>query len=284
MAAATNAYGDLMQYPANPYINSVNQQYRSIDMTNPSQVNFPAMTGAEGWFSAPKASVPGGAQTGYQWAQGQYSPELLGNINQMYGLLQGQIGQQPDLTAAWKQYQPQSLAGMYQGMMGQNQLGEQMEYNRALSRLKGQAGTARQGLNTAMAARRGGAGAGAFQGGLDQINRSLMQGTGELATNQYMSNLARQEAQNQALMGYAGQDVTNQMGWQTGLINAMNQGWQNQQQPLSNMAGWLSQMIPFEQYNISTPMQAGLQAQGMNLQGSIAEENANAARREEAMG
>jgi len=102
---------------------------------------------------------------------------------------------------------------------------------------------------------RGGNRGGALQAGIQDLNRQLMGGTMDIATQQAMQNLADRERRQQQLIGYTGQDIANRMG------------------AGQAMQGWLGQMLPMEQYAINAPFER-----------SLAEEQVNANRRAESMG
>lgn len=284
----------------NPYIPSVQldqrvqpvkSDFQPVGSEQPQGTKAPNFGGgAGGYWTAPNVSYGGGAgaQSGADWAKANYSPELMKSISGMYGLLDKNLGNIPSTADIWRGGQPQSLADMYRGFMETDPRLEQMEYNRALSRLKGQTGTARRSLDTMAASRRGGAGAGGYQGGIDQINRALLSGTGEIATAQAMKNMADRERKQAELIGYTQGDITNQMGWLGGLTSAMGTDWQAKQQALGSKAGWAGQMIPFEQFNIQTPYNraAAASAGSANLAMRKAqmENEENYRRRQEGMG
>jgi len=224
MANTPSTYDELNMYPANPYI-------------NPNTPDAAAGAGGElGWWETPKIN-------GAAFAEGAYSPEFLQAQKNLYGWFGDLTNQVPN------------LAGQYQGYLEQSPLLEQTQYNQALSRLKGQYGTAMQGLATQAGAVRGGNRGGAMQFGLQDLGRQLMSGTRDIATTQAMNNLAQREERQRTLLGF------------------MNQDWANKLGAGQAAQGWLGQMAPTEQFNIQMPYQMALD-----------QENINAGRRNEAMG
>lgn len=255
-------------------------------MVNSSANNTMAnpYVGGGGWWTPPRGAGKIRSTKGSQWAQGQYSPQFLQGVNKMYGLLGGNIGAQPNTAGVWQQYQPGSLAGQYQSIMGSNPEFERMQYNQALSQLKGQVGTATQNLQRAAGARQGGAGYGGYDTGLNQISQGLLKGTQDIATQQAMQNIMNRKAEQQNLLGYQAQDIANQQGWLGGYANAMNQDWANRQGALNMYGGWMGQMLPYEQFNITTPRSWANQAANMSMRNALQTEQVNAARRNEAAG
>jgi hypothetical protein len=181
------------------------------------------------------------------------------------------------INQEWGGAKPQSLADMWQGYMQGSPELEQMEYNRALSRLKGQTGTAQQGLMGSMGAMRGGMDSGAYAQGMGDINRQLLQGTGEIATQAAMKNLQDREGRQRQMIDYTQADIGNRQGWLQGMEGARNNMMQGYQ-------GWMGQMMPYEQFNIQYPMELANKAQEAKYQRAMAEESVNAQRRQEGMG
>lgn len=237
---------------------------------------------SSGWWQAPSPNIR--STKGYEWAKQQYSPQFLRGVQNMYGLMGQNVGEQPDIAGEWRTNQPGSLAEKYQTLMGGNPELEQMQYNQALARLKGQTGTAQQNLTRAAGTRRGGAGYGGFESGQNEINQALLTGTQDIATQQAMQNIMNRRAEQENLLGYEAQDITNQQGWLGGLSNAMNQDWANRQSALNMYGGWLGQMMPYEQYNIQTPRSWATQAANKRMRNALQEEQVNRARREETAG
>jgi hypothetical protein len=247
------------QYPANPYINppslgqfqGVPLQYQQVDAGAGAAPPNPTTIPGGGYYKAPGG---GGGPAGYGWAKNMYSPDFLNSMKDMYGQYQKNLGNVPN------------LAGQYQQYLQQSPELEQMQYNQALARLKGQMGTAQQQLMAGAGARRGGGEGGWLLQGQQDLNRQLMSGTSQIAAQQAMQNLADQERRMQQYLGYQQGD------------------WANQQGALGASSGWLNQMMPFEQFNIQWPQQYGLQQGQLGLARSAQEEQINAARRAEQMG
>lgn len=205
--------------------------------------------GTSGWWTPPTADLS--SPPGYEWAKEMYSPQLLDYINKMYG----EVSQEP-----------KSLEDMYQGFLEKNPALEQIQYNQALARLKGQQTASTESLNRAMSTRRGGAESGGYINSLEDIARTYGRGVQDIATNQAVRNMTEQEARQQNLIGYAGQDIANRQDW------------------LGTMGGWAGQVMPFEQWNIQTPHDWAYQKAGFNLNDAVIQEQINAARRGETMG
>ena len=207
-----------------------------------------------GGYWTPPGGGGGGGMGGPGWANKMYSPEFLTGMKGMYGAYDQAMAGMP------------SLAGMYQGYLEGNPELEQMQYNQALARMRGQGGAARESLTRGMAGRRGGAGAGAYAARMGDIGRSLMGGEQELAISQMMRNMAEREGRQEKLIGYTGQDWANKMGG------------------LGQQGGWVGSMLPYEQFNIQFPAEYGLQKGAQGLQRSALEEQINAGRRAESAG
>jgi len=205
--------------------------------------------GTSGYWTPPTADLS--SPPGYEWAKEMYSPQLLDYINKMYG----EVSQEP-----------KSLEDMYQGFLEKNPALEQIQYNQALARLKGQQTASTESLNRAMSTRRGGAESGGYINSLEDIARTYGRGVQDIATNQAVRNMTEQEARQQNLIGYAGQDIANRQDW------------------LGTMGGWAGQVMPFEQWNIQTPHDWAYQKAGFNLNDAVIQEQINAARRGETMG
>jgi len=229
-----------MKYNNDPYNNpdSITNPYippvvPPVQEPAPAPGEMPAIVGNGGGGGGGGGGVgPGGPG----WANKMYSPEFLRAMKGMYGAYDEAIGGMP------------SLADMYSGYLEGSPELEQMEYNRALARMRGQAGASRQGLTTSMAGMRGGAGSGAYAGGLGDIERGLMGGQQELSIQQMMKNLSEREARQRQLIDYTGQDWANKMGG------------------LGAQGGWINSMLPYEQFNIQFPAEYGLQNRQLGLQ------------------
>jgi len=257
-------------------------------------------TSGGGYWKAPSSKIS--SPKGWQWAQKQYSPQFLKSVENTYGGWQGLVDQPgidmtqlPRTAEEWRNYKPTSLADMYKGFTEKNPLMEQTQYNQAMERVRGAGGGAIQGLMNMAAARPGGASYGGFDNSVDQINKAMMEGGMDVATQQAMQNIAEQQANQEKLIGYTGQDIGNQMGWLQGLTGAQGTDWSNylagmgqnfnqQLGALQGQSGWLGQMTPYEQFNIQTPRQWAAQQAAANSAAAMNEERINAARRGETMG
>jgi len=226
-----------VDYPANPFIRAA----------------APAPAGgSSGWWTPPTGADIKSLRrtgTGEAFLQKNMSPQWIGARENVYNSYQ---------------QQPQSLADLWQGYMQGNPELEQMDYNQALARIKGQAATAQQGLMAGLPP--GGMDSGAFAGGLADIQRQFGQGVGELGIQQYMKALQDRETRQRAMIDYANQDIANRMGWQQGY------------------GGWVNQMFPVEQWAQMYPRQLAQQAASAQFNRALAIEQQNMARRNEAMG
>jgi len=292
MAGQQNIYESLKGYPANPYIMGGPQNRMTRpgmqQQGQPGQANimgggmglipgqggsaglFSGGGGNSGWWSAPEWRGGGGG-SGQAWANKNYSQPWLDSVKQMYGYYGNSMNQIED---EWGAAKPGSMADMWKGYMQGSPELEQMEYNRALARLKGQTGTAQQGLAGSMGAMRGGMDSGAYAQGMGDINRQLLQGTGEIATQAAMKNLADRETRQKQLIDYTQGDVNNQMGWLQGLTGARQGNMQGYQ-------GWMGQMMPYEQFNIQEPARQAAEMNDARFKRAMAEEQMNAQRRNE---
>jgi hypothetical protein len=86
------------------------------------------------------------------------------------------------------------------------------------------------------------------------------------------------------LLGYQQQDIGNKMGWLQGMTGAMGQDTTGKQGYLGLNQNWMNSMIPYEQWNIQTPINFQNEAQAARWNQAMAQENINANRRGEAMG
>ena len=279
---------------ANPYIQPVQPkaQIQPTGNPNPSGINLngagtpPGMAAPTspggGWWNAPDMSInPVSSQ---KFAQKNYSPQYLGGLQDVYGGFKENLGMVPDTAGQWRDAQPKSLAELYRSGVGDLGSMEQEAYNQALSRLKGAYGGAQGGLMNSMAARRGGAGSGAFMAGQADLGRQYMGGAQDIVTNQAMQNIANQERRLTEGMGYESTDIGNQMGWLQGMTGAMGQDWGARQEALGGYGGWMNSQLPYEQFNITTPWAQAAEQRAGQLAGQTAEERINAQRRAEGMG
>jgi hypothetical protein len=208
-------------------------------------------------FSFPKG---GGVGNANQAAKNIYSwyPQMMQAMQQQY-----------------QQAQPGSLAEQYKQYLAGSPELEQMQYNQALARLKGQMGTGTQQLMTAAGARRGGGEGGFMLGGLEDLNRQYMGGVRDIATTQAMNELAQREQREQNYLNYMQGDINNQQGWlgnmfgnlqgamggyggflgqqqqnqvaqgQLGLANRTLQEQINQNQ-INNMGSWMDRLMALQ--------------------------------------
>lgn len=234
---------------------------------------YDAKSSGSGYWTAPAATGKA-KQKGYEWAQKNYSPDFLANLEQANQRFAGSVDQ---TRQDWQGIKPQSMADMWQGYMQGSPELEQMQYNQALARLKGQMGTAQQGLMSQAGSRQGGGYGGMFAGGMEDINRQFLQGTGQIATQQAMQQIQDREARQKQLIDYTGQDINNMGGWMQGMTGAG-------QTALQGYGGWVGQMIPYEQYNIQMPIKLAQQQAELAMKKAGMEEQINASRRAETMG
>jgi hypothetical protein len=258
MAQGGSAYRDLGDYPANPFI----QQRQTFAQSQANQAKTQAAaSGGAGMFNTGEAGSGGGGwwtptmpntsniKSGQEWATKNLSKNFMGGMGQMY-----ESYQQP----------PKSLAEMYQGMMAGNPELEDIERNRALALVKGQAGTAQQMMMRGLAP--GGMDSGAYMGGMADILRNMQSGIGDVGIQAYMKNLADRETRQKQMIDYSQADIGNKLGWQQGY------------------GGWMQQMLPYEQWTVQYPEQLRQQRASAALNRQMAIEQINAQRRGEAMG
>jgi len=74
------------------------------------------------------------------------------------------------------------------------------------------------------------------------------------------------------------------MGWLQGITGAGTQDYANKMAALQGGAGWMQQMLPFEQFSITTPRQWAQQEAAARSSARRNTELMNARRRQESMG
>lgn len=230
-------------------------------------------SGTSGWWSSPAVSYAP-KSSGNAWAQQNLSPNYMGGLGNVYGQYE-QLG--PQMDEDWAGAQPKSLADLYQGYTEGNPELEQMQYNQALARLKGQMGTGMQNLMGAAGARMGGANSGMFQGGLEDLNRGFMQGVGQIGIAQAMKQMEDRERRQKEYIGYQGQDIANKQGWLQNMTQAKLGG-------LGQYGQFVQGQFPMEQWSIQYPKQMAMQAASAKSNRAAQEEQINAQRRAEAWG